>query len=168
MVAESTPNTIPTAERSNSVSVQSFEKSDGIIPKSLEKEAQVITASGNVITKDGLVVSTEDSDKSLSGNIFADTEVRDYYAKLYEDAKYECRHEFDADATWTEEEEKAVVRKLDWRGKWRRPLDADFVNNVTSVHMGLCHVLQFASRSWQPRSSCRRYLAARLEADNQW
>ena len=117
MPAEETPQRIPSPDRSNSISVQSFEKTDGVIPKALKQEAEVITASGNVITKDGLVISTEDGDKSLSGNIFADPEIRDYYVKVYEDAKYECRHVFDADASWTPEEEKAVVRKLDWRGK---------------------------------------------------
>jgi hypothetical protein len=116
------PENIPTSDRSNSVSVESFEKSDGVIPKALKQEAEVITASGNVITKNGVVVSTADSDKSLASNIFADPEIRDYYVKLYEDAKYECRHVFDADASWTVEEEKAVVRKLDWRGTMYRGL----------------------------------------------
>lgn len=115
MAAEAPNNTIPTAVEADSVSIQSFEKTDGNIPQALKHEADVVTSRGNVITKDGLIVSTADSDTSLSGNIFADPEIRDYYKQVYEDAKYECRHVFDADASWTPEEEKAVVRKLDWR-----------------------------------------------------
>ncbi|KAF1816976.1 MFS general substrate transporter [Eremomyces bilateralis CBS 781.70] len=50
----------------------------------------------------------------ISANPFADPQVRDYYIGVYEKAKYECRHAFDADATWTKEEEKKIIRKLDW------------------------------------------------------
>jgi hypothetical protein len=35
---------------------------------------------------------------------------------VYEKAQYECRHVLDADLTWTKEEEKKLVRKLDWHG----------------------------------------------------
>jgi hypothetical protein len=86
-------------------------------PRALAANAEIITAKGNVISKDHTLISTVDSDASLSTNVFADPEVRDYYTKLYEDVKYECRHAFDADATWTEEEERKVVRRLDWHGR---------------------------------------------------
>lgn len=89
----------------------------GIVPRALLQDAELVTAEGNVITKDG-VVSIEQSDKSLSTNIFSDPEVKAYYIKVYEKAKYECRHVFDADLTWTKEEEKKLVRKLDWRGMY--------------------------------------------------
>ncbi|RDI80590.1 Lysophospholipase [Venturia inaequalis] len=77
--------------------------------------AELVTARGNIVTKDGVVVSTEDSDHSLSTNVFQDLEVRAYYVGIYEKAQYECRHVFDADLIWSKEEEKKVVRKLDWR-----------------------------------------------------
>ncbi|KAE9979392.1 hypothetical protein EG328_000877 [Venturia inaequalis] len=77
--------------------------------------AELVTARGNIVTKEGVVVSTEDSDHSLSTNVFQDPEVRAYYVGIYEKAQYECRHVFDADLIWTKEEEKKVVRKLDWR-----------------------------------------------------
>ncbi|KAF2665713.1 MFS general substrate transporter [Microthyrium microscopicum] len=51
----------------------------------------------------------------ISSNVFADPEIRAFYEQVYEDAQYECRHVFDADLTWSEEEERKLVRKLDWR-----------------------------------------------------
>ena len=93
------PSEISSPAGSDSISIRSIEKPDPPVPRALVDNAELITAKGNVITKDGTLVSTEQSDTSLSGNIFADPEVRDYYKQVYEDAKYECRHVFDADAT---------------------------------------------------------------------
>lgn len=50
-----------------------------------------------------------------SKNPFLDPEVAEYWRTVYEKAQYECRHVFDPSLTWTAEEEKAIVRKLDWR-----------------------------------------------------
>lgn len=47
-------------------------------------------------------------------NPFADPEVAERYAAIYEKAQYECRHVFDPTLTWTPLEEKRLVRKLDW------------------------------------------------------
>jgi hypothetical protein len=91
----------------------------GQTPRAILDNAELVTARGNIVTKDGVVVSTEDSDHSLSTNVFQDPEVKAYYVGVYEKAQYECRHVFDADLTWTKEEEKKIVRKLDWRGKLR-------------------------------------------------
>lgn len=55
------------------------------------------------------------SERKAASNPFADPEVAEFYRALYESTEYECRHEFDPDFKWTEQEEKAVVRKLDWR-----------------------------------------------------
>lgn len=91
-------------------------KPEDVVPQAILQNATLVSEKGNVITKDGVVVSTQESDASLSANIFLDPEVRDHYIKLYEDAKYECRHLFDAEATWTPEEEKKLVRRLDYHG----------------------------------------------------
>ncbi|KAI0126961.1 major facilitator superfamily domain-containing protein [Xylariales sp. AK1849] len=48
-------------------------------------------------------------------NPFSDPETAARWTKAYEDATYECRHVFDPHLTWTQEEEKRIVRKLDWR-----------------------------------------------------
>jgi len=108
-----------TASDSDSISRHSSEKG-GVsdkIPGAILEDAQLVSAQGNIVTKDGVVISAHDSDRSLSTNVFADPEIRDYYVGVYEKAQYECRHVFDAELTWTKEEEKKVVRKLDWHGK---------------------------------------------------
>ncbi|PLB54097.1 putative MFS transporter [Aspergillus steynii IBT 23096] len=65
--------------------------------------------------KDGVRTETHSRDSSADAdNPFADPEVAARYALLYEKAQYECRHVFDPTMTWTPEEEKALVRKLDW------------------------------------------------------
>lgn len=60
-------------------------------------------------------VSRAGSDSDYhSNNPFADPAVAERYAIIYEKAQYECRHVFDPELTWTPQEEKALVRKLDW------------------------------------------------------
>lgn len=113
-----------------------------VMPGNLLDGAQIVTKSGNVVTKDGVVVSTQQSDASLSTNVFADPEIRDFYVKMYEKARYECRHVFDADLTWTAEEEKKLIRKIDWRSKiCCRSLKFHIAKLRYSLLMGLRYVL---------------------------
>lgn len=58
--------------------------------------------------------SDDGSAFALEKNPFSDPEVADYWRNVYEEASYECRHVFDPSVSWTEEEEKKLVRKLDW------------------------------------------------------
>lgn len=81
----------------------------------IAKDAALVTDRGNIISEDGVVYSSNGSDDSLSGNVFSDPEVAAYYKDLYEKSKYECREVFDPKATWSEEEEKKIIRKLDIR-----------------------------------------------------
>ena len=53
--------------------------------------------------------------KDLQRNPFLDPKVEAYWRQIYEQAQYECRHEFDPHAQWTPKEEKKLVRKLDLR-----------------------------------------------------
>ncbi|OKL60501.1 hypothetical protein UA08_04331 [Talaromyces atroroseus] len=66
----------------------------------------------------GPEMSTPDSDEetvsTVPDNIFLDPKVLAHYQKVYEDAKYECRHVLDPNLVWTREEERKLVRKLDW------------------------------------------------------
>jgi len=48
-------------------------------------------------------------------NPFKDPTVAQHWREVYENSQYECRHVFDPTLTWSEEEEKRLVRKLDWR-----------------------------------------------------
>jgi len=62
--------------------------------------------------------STSDSDEdgeAFRKNPFLDPDVAEHWATVYEKSSYECRAEFDPAFTWTEEEEKKLVRRLDWR-----------------------------------------------------
>lgn len=52
---------------------------------------------------------------SQSKNPFQDLEVAEHWRLTYEKSQYECRHVFDPSLTWSEEEEKRLIRKLDWR-----------------------------------------------------
>ncbi|QLQ78669.1 hypothetical protein HG537_0B00160 [Torulaspora globosa] len=47
-------------------------------------------------------------------HVFTNPQQAKYYRDLYESTDYECRHLFDPDMTWTEEEERSVVKKNDW------------------------------------------------------
>lgn len=55
------------------------------------------------------------SEQDFPANPFLDPKVAEHYREVYESAQYECRHVFDPDLKWTPEEEKKLVRKLDWR-----------------------------------------------------
>ncbi|KAI9689623.1 MAG: hypothetical protein M1820_010144 [Bogoriella megaspora] len=58
---------------------------------------------------------SSEEDEQRSRNPFSDPKIAEHYRKIYEDAKYECRHVFDPDLEWTAAEEKKIVRKLDLR-----------------------------------------------------
>jgi hypothetical protein len=70
----------------------------------------------NVFSREG-ATSDHDSNNS-STNIFSDPEVAAHYVSVYDKAHYECRHVFDPKLDWTKEEEKTVIRKLDWHGRF--------------------------------------------------
>lgn len=59
--------------------------------------------------------ASEEELQDLPKNPFLDPHVAAHWKQVYEDAEYECRHAFDPTLTWTEEEEKRLVRKTDWR-----------------------------------------------------
>ncbi len=62
--------------------------------------------------------SISDSDEEgehFRKNPFLDPDVAEHWATVYEKSRYECRHVFDPSFTWTEEEERTLVRRLDWR-----------------------------------------------------
>jgi hypothetical protein len=48
-------------------------------------------------------------------NPFRDPAVARHWREVYEKSQYECRHVFDPSLSWSDEEERRLVRKLDWR-----------------------------------------------------
>ncbi|KAK0387331.1 hypothetical protein NLU13_5644 [Sarocladium strictum] len=52
---------------------------------------------------------------STDDHVFADPATAEYWRLKYEKAGYENRHRFDPELTWTAEEEKKLVRKVDKR-----------------------------------------------------
>ncbi|KAK2615144.1 hypothetical protein N8I77_001920 [Diaporthe amygdali] len=53
-------------------------------------------------------------DDRFAANPFSDPAVAEHYRTVYEKAQYECRHAFDPDLEWSKEEERKLVRRLDW------------------------------------------------------
>ncbi|KAF2420212.1 MFS general substrate transporter [Tothia fuscella] len=103
------------ADEADSNSDSDPEKTSSVIPAAVLKDAELVTQHGHVVTKDGALISVGEDDSDVKSNPFSDPEVKAYYVGVYEKAQYECRHVFDAELTWTEEEEKKLIRKLDWR-----------------------------------------------------
>jgi len=49
---------------------------------------------------------------SRESHVFKDRITAQYWREVYDRAQYEGRHRFDPDCTWTAEEEKKLVRKV--------------------------------------------------------
>ena len=69
---------------------------------------------------DRLTITRVASDSSIESNQlkknpFLDPQVEEYYRELYTRSGYESYSAFDPTFEWTEEEEKKVIRKLNWR-----------------------------------------------------
>lgn len=76
------------------------------------------TAFSDPIPKVTYANSDSDPDENgelIKKNPFLDPDVASHWIAIYEKAEYESRHMFDPAFTWTAEEEKKIVRKLDWR-----------------------------------------------------
>lgn len=118
----------------HSAGAQSFNMTDKKVPRT----GQILNRSGEVrkdevlefnqgattfdidaTPRDGVFVhiaSDSDEDGSdLKKNPFLDPDVAAHWATVYDQAQYECRGYFDPTLTWTEEEEKKIIRRLDWR-----------------------------------------------------
>ncbi|KAE8342836.1 hypothetical protein BDV24DRAFT_173531 [Aspergillus arachidicola] len=58
---------------------------------------------------------SSDGFQGTQNHIFDDSDAAEHWANVYEKAQYEGRHRFDPSFTWTPEEEKKLVRKVDLR-----------------------------------------------------
>lgn len=96
------------------VLIANMSEDEKIAVSSTAEEDVVIGVEDSPTKKDRLDLESDASSASAD-NPFADPNVACYYAKVYEDSKYECRHIFDPNLTWTEDEVKKVVLKIDLR-----------------------------------------------------
>lgn len=62
----------------------------------------------------GNASETEGNCEQIDENQFLDPKVAQHWANVYEKSKYEGRHVFDPAFTWSKDEEKKLVRRLDW------------------------------------------------------
>ncbi|SCU85433.1 LAMI_0C11254g1_1 [Lachancea mirantina] len=59
--------------------------------------------------------SDSSSEKTSLNNPFLNSDVANHYRQLYDSCGYEGRSVFDPEFEWTPDEEKTLVRKLNWR-----------------------------------------------------
>ncbi|KAL2200842.1 major facilitator superfamily domain-containing protein [Corynascus similis CBS 632.67] len=85
---------------------------DKKVPVVDTKDVAALTSSPSASVDSG---SDEEFEDDLEKNPFLDPNVAAHWKQVYENASYECRHVFDPTLTWTEEEEKRVIRKVDFR-----------------------------------------------------
>ncbi|KAF3985871.1 hypothetical protein FT663_02112 [Candidozyma haemuli var. vulneris] len=57
----------------------------------------------------------ESQEDPTGPNPFKDPFLAEHYARMYEESKYECRAAFDPHFEWTPEEDKKLMRKVDYR-----------------------------------------------------
>lgn len=81
-----------------------------------DQRSTLATERVQVPNREGAIFDQDFNNSST--NIFADPAVAAHYVSVYEKAHYECRYVFDPDLEWTKKEEKRVIRKLDWHGKY--------------------------------------------------
>jgi hypothetical protein len=75
-----------------------------------EKQVPVTQNSDSGSSQDS---SNEPSVRDQKGpNPFTDAVTTQYWRDIYENAKYEGRHRFDPEFTWTPEEERKLVRQV--------------------------------------------------------
>lgn len=85
--------------------------------KSQYKVEDTEITTGSTLSPIGPGSSSESDEESVSRtshNIFSDPKVLAHYTTIYEKANYECRHVLDPNLEWSREEERKLVRKLDW------------------------------------------------------
>lgn len=84
-------------------------------PASPRSKQQGFDKNGGVVAYNSEYNSSSDDDElNVDENPFKTPEVAERWMAVYEKAKYECRHVFDPALTWSEEDEKKIIRKLDW------------------------------------------------------
>jgi hypothetical protein len=98
------------------ISASTKEKIEEGVQFAERRRSSVATAPKETGT--GFAASISESDEEgevFKKNPFLDPDVAAHWIAVYEKSQYECRSQFDPLFTWSEEEEKKIVRRLDWR-----------------------------------------------------
>lgn len=110
--------------------------------KDEKEKLQCVVSTTSIDT--GHVSEIEDIADWRGENPFLDSEVTQHWADVYNNCNYEGRHAFDPTMTWTNDEEKKVIRKLDWHVcLWAVSMSSYFVE---------LHTDKFSSASCTSRS----------------
>jgi hypothetical protein len=96
-------------------SLEPFMASQGDATVEVGPSSKLITATGKRTPKYVEAFVGDENGAINRDNPFLDPAVAARFAEVYEKSQYECRHVFDPHLTWTKEEEKRVIRKLDRR-----------------------------------------------------
>lgn len=88
-------------------------------------------------SKDSFDLSLEEQ---FDANPFSDPKVAAHYRTIYEQARYECRGAFDPSLEWTHQEEKRIIRKLDW--------------HVCTWAVGISSIYGISAHTDAPSASC--------------
>lgn len=86
-------------------------------PQSKQKDSAVVTVTSLYEYKNASSKNYYDLEENnhTKHNVFADPDVAAYYKRLYEKADYEGRHVFDPELTWSAQEERTALWKIEWR-----------------------------------------------------
>jgi hypothetical protein len=78
-------------------------------------QANSTSGSGSASLRSGENNADDEGYGSTPDHIFSDPSTAEYWRGVYEKAGYENRHRFDPTFTWTAQEERKLVRKIDLR-----------------------------------------------------
>ncbi|KAH6608346.1 hypothetical protein Trco_001692 [Trichoderma cornu-damae] len=80
-----------------------------------EVDSCILDSTSDQIQQPRDITGSEEGGYDGTKNPFSDPAVAQHWREVYEKSNYECRHVFDPSLSWSEEEERRLVRKLDWR-----------------------------------------------------
>lgn len=104
---------VPTVQKMGRPSINSANTGEGPSEVSAINDSEHgLEFRGSIKTDD---TSGDEEASVAEQHIFSDPVVAERWRKVYEEAQYENRHRFDPAFTWSPEEERKLVRKIDRR-----------------------------------------------------
>ncbi|KAI0010324.1 MFS general substrate transporter [Xylariaceae sp. FL0662B] len=90
-------------------------KSEEKVPTPETKRVTPRDSSSSGASEDAPSAEVDQEYGSTSTHVFSDPVKAEHWRNIYEKARYENRHRFDPNYTWTAEEEQRLVKKIDFR-----------------------------------------------------